>query len=79
MKVLICLRKDPARQYLVNLLTDTLVDEVTSLVNNNRHSEAVVTAFSKGSFEREVDESELHYIEADLIISENNARWDLCR
>jgi len=77
MKVLICCNKGPARRYLVSLLTDSLIKEVTGLVNDRKHSHAAAMAFSKGSFEREVTDDEFHTIEADLIISEHNIRWDL--
>ena len=78
MKVLIYCAKIPTRRYLINLLSNSLITEVTNLVNNKQHSQAVVTAFSKGSFEGEVSDEDLSNIDADLILSETNARWDLC-
>lgn len=78
MKVLICCAKYPTRKYLVNLLTEKLINEITRLINKQQHSQAVVTAFSKGTFVGEVSEEDLGRIDADLILSENNARWDLC-
>jgi len=78
MKILICCAKHPTRKYLVDLLSNTLINEITSLVNNKKHSEAIFTAFSKGSFVGEVYSEDLAGIEADLILSESNARWDLC-
>lgn len=78
MKVLICCAKHPTHRYLINLLTESLISEVVTLINNKQHSEAVVTALSKGSIEKLVPEEDLRRVDADLILSESNARWDLC-
>ena len=77
MKVLITIKRSPAQRYLVNLLTSALVDEVRELIRNQKHSEAMIAAFTKGSFERSISDAELSSVKADLIISEHNARWDL--
>lgn len=77
MRVLITIRRSPTQRYLINLLTQTLIDEVRELIRNQRHSEAMVAAFTKGNFERSISDAELSSVKADLIISEHNARWDL--
>lgn len=77
MKVLITIKRSPGQRYLVHLITKQLIAEVRELINSKKHSEAMVKAFTKGRFVREISESELPNIEADLILSENNARWDL--
>ena len=78
MKVLICCAKQPVRRYLINLLTDNLITEIRDLINDEQHSKAIITALSKGLLEKEVSEEELCRVEADLILTETNARWDLC-
>jgi hypothetical protein len=78
MRVLIYCAKQPTRRYLVNLLTDSLIDEIKGLINSRKHSQAVITAFYKGSIEKEVSEEDLANVEVDLILSEKSARWDLC-
>jgi hypothetical protein len=79
MKVLIVVRRSPPQRYLVHLHTEKIKSEVRNLINSNRHSEAVSAAFTKGIFERLVHEDELCHLEADLILSESNAYWDLTR
>ena len=79
MKVLIVVRRSPPQRYLVHLHTEKIKREVRDLVNGNRHSEAVTTAFTNGIFERLVHEDELHYLDADLVLSESNVSWDLTR
>lgn len=79
MRVLILARHTPPQRYLVHLATEKLVKEVRDLVNDNKHSMAVTAAFTKGIFEREVSEEDAHRIDAALILSESNARWDLTK
>jgi len=77
MKVLITIKRSPAQRYLVHLLAKTVIKEVVDLIANERHSEAMVAAFTKGRFERAISEAELSTVKADLIITEHNASWDL--
>ena len=77
MKVLICIKNGPVQRYVVTLHTKTLIKEIMDLVDSNRHSQAVMKVLSKGRFEREVVGTEAHSVEADLILSETNVRWDL--
>ncbi len=77
MKVLVIIKKSPIQRYLINLLTEKLINEVKELIDSGRHSKAIMTAITKGSFEREVLEDEIQHVDADLILSENSARWDL--
>jgi len=79
MKVLIVVRRSPPQRYLVHLHTEKIRSEVRDLINAKRHSEAVTAAFTKGIFERLVRDDEVHLLEADLILSESNANWDLTR
>ena len=79
MKVLIIARHTPPQRYLVHLATERLIKEIRDLVNDNKHSCAVTAAFTKGIFEREISEEDVHRIDADLILSESNARWDLTK
>ena len=79
MKVLIVVKKSPPQRFLVNLHTEKIRSEVRDLINSKRHSEAVTAAFTKGIFERLVNDDEVHRLDADLILSESNASWDLAR
>jgi len=79
MRVLLSTRKSPPQRYLVHLFTKDLIREVRRLVYQKKHSRALAVAFKKGLLEREVGEEELNSVEADLILSRDNARWDLMK
>ena len=79
MKILIVVEHSPKQRFLVNLHTEELVKEVRMLIDRKRRSQAIVTALSRGRFEREVEYHELLTIEADLILSENNVSWDIAK
>ena len=79
MKILIVVEHSPKQRFLVNLHTKELAKEVKRLIDRKRHSQAVVTALSKGRFERKVEYRELPAIKADLILSENNVNWDITK
>lgn len=77
MRILITPKKSPSRKYLIHLFTKELINEVSGLIQRKMHSKAIELALSKGVFEREVPREEISNIKADLILSENNASWDL--
>lgn len=77
MRVLIILTKNPNRNLLVKLHTEELVKEIKELISKRNHSHAITTALTKGRFEKELRHHEISKIDADLILSEENARWDL--
>jgi hypothetical protein len=79
MKVLIVVSRNPAHRYLVNLHTEELIQEVTKLIGMRKHSQAIVSALSKGRFEREVAHHEVPKLSANLILTEDSVRWDLTR
>jgi len=77
MRVLIMLKRSPEHRYLVNLFTKALIDELRDLIRMRKHSQAVEFTFRNGIVERQVVEEDLSALQADLILSETNARWDL--
>ena len=77
MDVLIVISKGLSQKLLVNLHTEKLKKEVSDLVNDRKHTQAIVTALTKGRFEREVACEDLKDLRADLILSEYSASWDL--
>lgn len=79
MKILIVVRHSPKHRFLVTLNTKKLVGEVKNLIGKKRHSQAIVTALSKGRFEREVAHHEIPAIATDLILSEDSASWSISR
>ena len=79
MRVLVVIRRSPTQRYLVELHTDKLVKEVSKLLARHRNSKAIVTALSKGRFDREILENEANKIDADVIITEEGVHWDLMK
>lgn len=79
MRVLVTIKKSPAQRYLVNLITQELIHEVRNLINNKKHSQAIVTILSKGVLERRVSNGEVFIVKADLVLTEHNAHWDLVK
>lgn len=77
MKILVVIRRSPAHRYLVELKTDSLVKEIARLAGRGRRSQAIATALAKGRLEGEVAEGEISKVQADLILTEENVRWDL--
>ena len=77
MTVLVSIRNSPPQMYLVKLFTDGLIEEIRDLIRQRKHSKAVVTVLTKGSFEREIQDREVTNVKADLILSKSNAMWDL--
>ena len=77
MKVLIVIKRSPAQRFLVKLHTDELTREVIKLIENKKNSKAMVTALTKGRFDKVVEEDELPRVEADLILTEDGASWDI--
>jgi hypothetical protein len=79
MKVLVVIRRSPAQRFLVDLQTAKLVEEVSRLIGRRCHSQAIVTALSKGRFEKEVMDADLPSVKANFIITEENVSWDLMK
>jgi len=79
MKILVVIRRSPAQRFLVELHTNKLVKEVSTLLAKRKNSHAIVTALAKGRFDREVFEGESGQVKADVIITEESAHWDLSK
>ncbi len=77
MKILVVVGRRPVHRFLVEVDKDPLIDEMKKLISKNRHSEAMVLASTKGRFEKEVGDSDLARIKADLILQEETVSWDL--
>ena len=76
MKVLIKL-KGPSTYLLVKVTEDETINEVLSLVNKRLYLNAIETIVAKGVVIRDVKEFEVHLVEANLIITERQAHFDL--
>ena len=77
MRVLITPKENPTHKYLVHLFTKDLIKKVAELIDKRRHAEAMRLTISHGVFVRYVHKDEVSDVQADLMLSENNARWDL--
>lgn len=76
MKMLIILERSPKKRYLVWLPTKGLIREVKMLIGRKKYAKAILMALINGKFEREIVDSELASLSADLILSEESASWD---
>lgn len=79
MKILVVIRRSPAKRFLVELHTNKLVKEVSALLARRRNSQAIATTLAKGRFDREVHEDERQGIKADIILTEEGVHWDLTK
>jgi len=77
MKVIVVIKRSPTQRFLVELHTNKLVKEVSTLLARRRNSQAIVTVLVKGRFEREISENEACKIKADVILTEESVHWDL--
>jgi len=77
MKVLVIIEAQNSRRFLITLQKDELIREVKRLIARKKHTQAILAALVKGKFEKEILGYELHNLEADLILSESAASWDL--
>jgi len=77
MKILVIIAKDPVQRFLVELHTEELRLEIRRLISKRKHTQAIVSALSKGRFEREVARNEVSQISVGLILTEYSAAWDL--
>lgn len=79
MKILIVIQRSPVQRFLVDLQSAKLVEEVSRLIGRKRHSQAIVTALSKGRLEREVEPADLPKVRASFILTEENVSWDVTK
>ncbi len=79
MKVLILLSSNPGDGFLIKLHTEKLIREVKSSIAKRDNSKAMVAALTKGRIEREVEHSQAHEVDADLILTKDRACWDLTK
>lgn len=77
MRVLVIIERSPVQRFLVLLHTKKLVNEVKKLIGRRRHSQAIATALAKGRFEGVVADSGVPWVNAELILTEESAHWDL--
>ena len=79
MKILVVIRRSPPRRYLVDVPSSRLASDVKKLVAKNKHSQAMVLAFTRGRFEKEITERDIPNIKVDAILTEHNISWDLTK
>ncbi|MFA6321546.1 MAG: hypothetical protein WCY36_06805 [Candidatus Omnitrophota bacterium] len=76
---MIVITHEPHYSFLVKLHTEKLKREIRDLVARKKNSLAMVAALTKGRLEKKIACHEIHGTSADLMLSENNARWDLMK
>ena len=79
MRLLVDIASNPRQRFLIKLHKKELAKYVKKLVNKRRYSQAIVWALFNGKLEGELAHDEIPEANADLIITEESARWDLTR
>lgn len=77
MKVLIEIHGSAKKRFLVRLPDQKVIDEIRNLINKEKHTEAIMKALSRGIFIKDITERDMPYINADIILSEDHAYFDL--
>ena len=77
MKILIKAGKGYSQMFLVTLDRKVVIREVVGLIHRMRRSKAIDVALSKGRLNKVVEAEDAQYFEADLILSEAGASWDI--
>ncbi|MFC1589939.1 hypothetical protein ACFL42_00445 [Candidatus Omnitrophota bacterium] len=77
MKILIKVHRSPEQLFLVDLNGKNLIRDVARMIARGRRSQAIVTALSKGKFERQIKHNEIPAEKVDVVLSEERASWDL--
>ena len=77
LRLLVDIAANPRQRFLVRLHKQELVKEIKKLISKRRYSQAIVWALFNGKIERALAHDEIPWADADLIITEESARWDL--
>lgn len=77
MNILLVISGKPSQKFLVELSTGSLIKEVISKVAKRQHSEAIVTALSKGRIMGHYFGDGTPDVSADMLLTEENCQWDL--
>ena len=77
LRLLVDIAANPRQRFLVKLHKRELVKEVKRLIDKGMYSKAIAWALFNGKIEEEVAHDEIPGADADLIITEKSARWDL--
>ena len=70
MKALVITKKNRIKRFLVEIHTDSLVQEIAALISKKKYSKAAAVVLAKGRIEREVSKNDANDVKADLIIEE---------
>lgn len=73
MKALVVTKKNQAKRFLVEIQTDSLARELASLIARKRYVQAVKLILANGRIEKEVAESDVKDVKADILIEESGA------
>lgn len=77
MKVVLAIKEDPRGQLLIDLRETDLIRRVIDLVDKKEFSGAMALTLEEGAMLKKVSKEEIYFCEPNLIISEDDAYWDL--
>ena len=72
MKALVITKKNRTKRFLVEIHTDSLVQEIAGLISKKRYSQAAATVLQKGRIEKEISEKDAKDVKADIRIEESD-------
>lgn len=76
-KVLIKIRNSPERLFLVEVMQKSLIEEIKKMIWCRKYSKAMATTLARGRFHGELSRQDICMLDVDLILTKENARWDL--
>ena len=79
MKILITLQRRRTHRYLISLLTKSLISQLKALIAEQEYAKAMDLVYHGGLLEREIPEEELPSLQADLLLSDRCANWDIVK
>jgi DNA-binding transcriptional regulator LsrR (DeoR family) len=79
MKIILIIGQRSPQRLLITLPDRKAIENVIALVSRQQHSQAIISALTSGSFEKEITADQAHNTAADMILSEHSASWDLTK
>lgn len=77
MKILLKISSTPDKILLMELMDRSLIAEIKTLIGRKKHSRAVDAVLKRGQFRKELLAKHISDIKVSLILTRDNAQWDL--
>ncbi len=77
MKILVKMIENPDTYALIHVDDKKAAKKIRDFVHKGKHAQAISHALREGNFLREIQDNQMHSVEANLTLTRKNARWDL--